>query len=90
MEDLENFAKKVAMDFSSKYRTARNPDGKECIIVHGGDFESRENFAYVVRSVMPSGVNAYVVEQECKRVPGERGDGEEVFYVDMAKVGVSY
>lgn len=71
------------MNFSKEYRTARNIEGKECIVVFGGDVDKRFSFAYWVRRFLPIGIEAYVFEQETKRLPRESGDCAEVFYIDL-------
>jgi hypothetical protein len=83
MEDLEGFAREAAKRFSAEYRTARNPKGKECIVVFGGKVEERFDCADLIRCSFPTGIDAYVVEQETKRLCRERDICEEVFYVDL-------
>ena len=89
MTGLEDYAKKVAKDFSKDYRTIRNPRGKECIVVYGGRLELREKFSRLVRTVLPTKVDAYVFEQKTKRGFRERGDDLKVFYIDLSRCSLS-
>lgn len=85
MNLLETQAINVAGNFSRKYRTARKPQGKECIIIYGGREEERVAFSDLVRASLPAGIDAYVFEQAKKIDVYDRGERSEAFYVDFAE-----
>lgn len=89
MGRLDDYVRSIAEDFSKNYRTARNPDGKEFIVIHGGEAEFRLDFSHLVRVALPIGVEAYVVEQESRRLPRERGDDPRASYVNLDELNLS-
>lgn len=88
MGSLGDYANGIAKDFSGEYRTARNPEGKQFIVVYGGDVETRFDLSDLIRAALPTGVEAYVLEQETRRLPREREDDPRVSYVDLDRVDV--
>jgi len=70
-------AERVAGDFYRVHKNMRNPDGKEAILIYGGDYETREKFAYEVRRALPVGIrNPVLTDEEEVALRSEKGKVE--------------
>lgn len=76
-------AEQIAQQFSEVYKTARNPFGKQHIIIYGGRPELRESFSDLVQRSLPRGVDAFVFNQDKKIDMRERDEDPRAFYIDL-------
>ncbi len=79
---LEEEAEKIAKEFTRNYKNSRNLEGKEYILVYGGDFNSRGEFISKIYQRLPLKVDAFVLSRD-KRI--EEQDSK-AFYINFNKI----